>query len=1234
MPDRTDILAALLVLGLIGMARSDQPRPDRPGPVEAAADLQADVAYPDVYINDSFEASDAISRAAAYAQRRQWRRAAEVLQAVADQAPDQLIRVEPGYYVGVRAYINRIICSWPADALSVYRELYEPQIRAGIERAQKARSASALLPWFDRYFCTAAAAGLADRIAQLAIEAGDMALAERLYTRVLAYHPDAAEYQSNYSAMLHVISAVQGRTGTEPTDPIRETALRWMGRDRKLGEVLAEIEGRFPAFQSPTVENDWPIFGGAPDRNRRRDSDVDDLGLLWRFVGFRGPDDSAEPDVADPLARVYRHRANSLTIQPVVAGGTVIVQRVREIVALHRNTGVASWWFRADLPGSSGLAYVDEPAPVWDSVTVHDGRVYASLPGETVPYYSYESAGSPPELACLDAETGHAYWRVDQRAIEEEFAETTFDTSPIVQQDRLYVVGRRRRSFGFEDCYLYRFSAKDGALQQRTHLGSASTGTFGSQSPTLTAAALDGDTIYVCTNLGSIAAVDGHTGAVRWLRLYQRREADAAQGANRYPGNAKPWRLNPLLFSDGRIVALPTDADDVLVLSASDGDLLQSIPVETFGHCQTLLGVDGDVLCGVGREAACYDLAAGKLRWSSPLPEGTELYGRGVWTHDRLLVPTREWISTYDVNDGRRNDAAWESGGEGGNLVALRDQILVAGPDRVSAYVRKAEIWQALRARVDAAPSDPLPALELAEVALSNSELTEAIRALRETVRRTELSAEALSPALSRRISDYLLVFSDRVSSEGDEGAELAEELLRFAPRFAPDPAAHLAYRFRFAQLLDSVGKPERAVVLYQQILRDRTLRTLPLSEGKIAAGTAAARAQAEIAALIERHGRGIYAPYDTEAEQWFIAGRAGAEVETLRRVVETFPNSLIAPKALVAEGEILSRHQQPERAAVAFTHAYHRYPSEADRPALLRRIADAYERAGEFERAYRWLTKAAVEHPGVRFDHEGRQVGFLDYRTRLAHVRDRVEPSRPTITLPLRDRITFDLDEKAALLTPRFGDHPGFNWSVCFVRSPEGVRAFDPGTGRKTWTETAPVNGSANLLFATSDRAIFATPDELFALDLPTGKRRWTHAARPLEPVDPMGDWEDLDTFQTHAIHGTRLLSVKSNGDAACANLDTGDIIWSQTLRPAPSGTVGLGDRWVTYHVVQDDRVVVCFLDAPTGDWAGAIMTDERRAVEALFETLDGRLILVTSQSVSCLDPLTHGLRWRVGVR
>ncbi len=1193
--------------------------------------LRADSTYTDVYVNDSFEAADALVRAQALADHGQWIEAAELLQRTIETAGDKLVRVSPGRYVGIREHVNDVIAGWPRVGIEAYDDLYERDVEAALTTLSTSRAVSDLLALFHQYFCTTGAAALADTLGQLAIESGDLALAEHVYRRVLEHHPDRALFAPRYHVMLTMISAMRGDRPIDQTDLDPEATVRWMGQERRLRDVIVEAGENFTSLRERTSADEWPVFGGNSERNRSASTRVDEFGLLWQSDAFTPRSGVGEGDQDDITFGGDRDRARNLSVFPVVDGELIVAQRFREIVAIHRNTGAAAWRFRADDFSSTSYAYLEEQPPPWDSPTIHEARVYAALPGETVPYYSYESPRSPPELVCLEAETGRTVWRIDPESIKDVFAEVLFDSAPIIRHGRMYVVGRRRRSFGFEDCYLYSFHAATGTPELRTHLGSASTGTFGSRQATKTITALHGDTVFVCTNLGSIAAVSAHTGTVRWLALYERRRQNTEDEGGWTGRQAKPWHFNPVTWSDGRLIVLPTDSGSLMVLSAEDGTLLQSIPVSSLGQMEAVLGVRGDTICGVGREATCFNLTTGEKLWSSPLPEGASLYGRGVWADDRLLVPTTLSLCTFDVSSGSRIDTRWHSEGEGGNLLALRDQVIVAEPDRICAYVRRTQIFESLRQRMAAAPADPMPALEMAEIALSNDEFEDAVNVLEEAVRRAQSQRAPPDPTIARRIFDDVLLFVTRLSARGELDDALLDKLYSHASRHAPDAVAHLAYRLRFAELFESRQQGPRAVRVYQQILRDRSLRRLPVRPDAPDSESADTLAQTRIAALIERHGRAIYAAYDAEAKQWLRSGQTAADAQVLERVVSTFPNSESAPLALVALGDLLASRGTPEPAAKRYAAAYHRYSEQVDRPTLLRKIADAYERSGKTEKAYLWLTKAAREHPGIRFEKNGHLVGFLEYRDRLSAVRHRVEPSRPTLVPPLTAHFTNQFEGTITLLVPRFGDEPLSSWARYYISQPSGIEGFDAKTGTRLWSDPAAVSGHVELLVSTSKVAVFATSTEVFALDATAGLRSWSYGEPPKHLERPDADWEDEPAYRAFAIRGDRLVAARSDGHLTCVAIDTGREIWSRTHRPIPTGSIHLSDAWVVYAVVQDGRVTLNLIDASNGSWVDTIATNERRSAEDVFVTLDGQIILVTSQSIASYEPESRQRRWRV---
>jgi outer membrane protein assembly factor BamB len=334
----------------------------------------------------------------------------------------------------------------------------------------------------------------------------------------------------------------------------------------------------------------------------------------------------------------------------------------------------------------------------------------------------------------------------------------------------------------------------------------------------------------------------------------------------------------------------------------------------------------------------------------------------------------------------------------------------------------------------------------------------------------------------------------------------------------------------------------------------------------------------------------------------------------------------------LIARGELLVNQDRESDAAALFAEAYHRYPLLTDRPALLFRIADAFEQRGSRKRAYLWLTKAAREYPTYRFPFEGRPTSFAEYRERLSDVAARVEPSRPAVTLPLTHSFTVMWDERTQLLEPRFADVPAAEWSVFFAATDDGIRAFDARTARAVWSQPAVSRTRTQFIFASGEQAVFANLYELFALDARTGGRRWSHGSVP-EHVDRVdGDWEDGRTIRQFAHFEDQLAYVHDDGTITVIDLLTGDVRWSQVHSPAPVGPVAMSERWLAYSYVDptaDEKVIIYLVDAETGAYSHAIPTQEKRSVEELFITLDGELVMATSRTVSVFDPGSGQPQW-----
>lgn len=1174
----------------------------------------------DTYINDSFEAADLASQATELAANGGWHEASELIQKGLRELDDKIIRLPDGRYIGVGIYLNRVLASWPREGLDAYRAAAEPELRAGLIAIEGSREIEDYLPLFQEFFCTNLILEVADILAGLAIERGDLALARSVLQDLLESHPGSAEVADRFRGLLAVVQAISG----DPVPPVSDQVrIRWKGEERALVDVLAEVKEDFKEFRKPISASEWPIFGGEPKRNRLLTPDVTEPGLLWRFLLVPSPQTSDENGL-DLVNRATRESARRLTALPIAAGDFLYVQFERQILALHRHTGAIAWRFESEAAVEPD-SFLDDQPPGWNSPTISGDRLFAALPTEESTLYDSDTDRNGAELVCLNARTGELLWSADAACFGIKPAELVLDSSPLVAEDHVYLVARRRRSFGFEDCYLYSLSARNGAVRFRVHLGGASTATFGSRTVTVSIPALHDGTIYVSSGLGSVAAVSAYTGAVKWLRTYERlREAD-----NGVPGIAArdllPWQFNPIIYADNRLIALPTDSKSVLIFSA-DGALEAAVPRESIGGMQTLLGLREGQVCGVGEGVACFDLDDPSRQWAVDLPLDHDLFGRATMTGDAIWVPTRKALLRYVPDSQRHSEFAWQRHADGGNLLVTPNAIIVAEPMAIAAYGERERIWGALRERIAAAPDDPLPPLEFAEVAFGAGQLDEAAQAISLADQRLGGNPSGDWESVRRRLFNDAMSFANGLSSNR-EHVPTIEALFGIASRHAWDRESNVQYRLHFADIFADLGNPGRAASLYQQLLRDRGLRQYAADASDKSAGETA---ELRIEALLRHFGRSVYAEIESQGKDALSAAWASQDSEGIAEVVRTFPNSEAATKALVLLGDLQLAKGDFAAASRAYVRAFHRGGPEENRADLIAKLAELCQNSGQLSRAFLWLSKGVLQFPAATVRQNGRKRTLAELAGRLIKDSPSAAAFEPRLRLPLREPQRRSLDPGVKLLTPMFADASSRQATAYFLGAPRSIHAYSADSTKPLWPNPASSPAAAELLVQLDGVVLFATQHRVYSLDLAAGSTVWSVGTEPAHVADPGGDWEQGGAIRGHALEDNVLVTARDNGLFTAIDIRNGKVKWSRTL-PAPAGPLRLARPWLIYHTSEEDVHRIHVLESETGELWGSMATEARRPIEDLRANFDGLALAMTSKSIECYELETRRRKWSV---
>lgn len=1211
--------------------------PAQEGDVQRPPDgpARADGDYPDIYINDSFEAVEVLESAERLVQRRGWSDAARMLDGAVARYGDKLILQAPGRYRPVAMRAREMIGSWPPAGLAAYRELFEVQARRRFEVAADARDVGLLCDLLERYYCTETGIEIADTLAQVSVEAGAFAQARALYQALLRDHPEVRASPGRIVGRLAVVCALAGdaeaarrwtrQAGETDLDP----TLRWMGQVQPLTVVVEGVLADPPAAAPAQRPFEWATFGGGNHRNGAVSFHVDEAASFWRFdgVGLGSPRVFASD--ARPMG--FQRALESgrfLTMNAVIARGMVFVHDAFSAQALRADNGARAWTFS---PFDQDTAYygdTEESTVQWYGATHCDGRLYAVFGREAVSFYNNRAMGRPSTLVCLDADSGREVWRTRNTGFDEAFSRCVFDPALVVSNGKVFAVVRRRRSFGFEDCYLCRFDANTGRVEFQTYLGGASTGGFGFRRATMSVPTLVGGDVIVASNLGTVAAVNAQSGRVCWLTLYRREPGGQWNDSGR--GAVAPWHYNPVLADGDLLVCYPLDSDALLLLDVGTGAVRETLPAASLSDAVSILGVREHVLYGLGDTVFAYDLARRQQAWSTPLPPDEQLYGRGLLTVDRLLVPTRARLCNYTLDGELCGTIPWEFSKDAGNVLATPDRLIITGNSRVSAYARRREVWARLRERMAAAPEDPAPALDMAEVALRGNDPEEALASLEEAIGRARGFTAIVEPELKRRFFDDCLALAEKTGAGESPALGTAIRVLGYAAQCAPDFDGEVNYRVRLATLHLRADNPAAAVELYQQMITDRSLRSAATVSASAGRETAGAMSRREIDRLIELHGRKVYARFDALAREWLDAGIRGDDLALLERVVGTYPNAQAAPPALIESVRILRKADRPFEAVRRLSVAYRRYGDAVDAPRVMRLIADCYADAGRPEAAWCWLTKAMRRYPTALVEADGRQVSFVEYRAWLGDVRARVEPSLPVMHLPLEQGFVRTFDSSCYLLDPRFANRPQTAWDAYYVYSDARIHLFDAVDNRARWNEPAACRMKPELLSATDRRAVFTTRHQVFALDPHDGRRVWEYGAYPADLADELTDHEMFASFRVHGVGRNHVVSFQDNGLAACVDLTSGAVVWERSSDLRATGPVALSDLWVAYAALRGGEDVHCILDLDTGEPLNIIGPHDRRRAERMFASIEN-LLVVTAQSILLVDPFTADLLWEL---
>ena len=960
-----------------------------------------------VYVRDSALALEKFALAQKMERLKEWNKSADLYQEILEKysdrvVPSQIDKDNKIYqYTSVTKGVQEQLARWPQEGRDVYRARYEAAAATMVESAGQ-NDLVTLNQVFSRYFITDAAKQAGMRLIELNTERGEFLAAAEKGDRLIDGHPtvEAERPALLFRVALAYHLAGDAQRATQRLDRLRRDHAEAVGVVRGKEVVLAtalEAELKAPVETAGGAAGDsYPMFGGDPSRGRISAAKVSPGAPLFD-VPLAKPAWDRIPvqhrqNMEQALAMSERDGL-TLGVMPAVDRGELYFQDGRRVYAVSLASGglpLTGW--RQSYAGERNGQYVLNGT--WGSarnyqhcVTLTDTAVLAVMgqPDRRALEIGVNFQGET-RLVCLDRATGRENWVVAPSALQlqrenEGVRQLQFMGSPLVLGDAVLVAGRSaRQQQQFEDCWVVCLDLASGRYRWSSYIASSSAagalwglqGAVAGFSDNATHLAYGDGRIYVVTNLGALAALDAYSGTILWLNIYPRnlpQGMDPNMGFNQWgmqqvqQSMRRPWTFNPVIVQQGKLFALPADGKFLMVYDAASGVEVKRIRLSHLAECDTVLGVHGDQLVVTGTDRiVClnwpkYDAEKfndDMLHWRVGYPGGMAfpIRGRGFVTATSVFIPAADRLYRYDMKTGRASETypdfsrRWEKGAEGpGNVVATSDYVIIAGDQRVNVYTDLSAAKKRLDAEVAAAPADPQPRLRYAGLLFAAGDSAAALAKLDEAIALLGgMNSMAPGPNRDQLFSDAL-TFAEKLAATGnaDNRARVLEMYARAAAA-ADSPAQQVRFRISRARFGETERDAPTSVEMYQQILSDARLRQEPITDDTTGSATnAAAYAERAIASLIRLAGAGVYQKYQDAAAAALAEAVNTKEPAKLLSVAQTYPNSTVAPQAMLAAADAFESAGDSKAAVNVLRPMYFKYPDSKDKASIIEAMARNY---------------------------------------------------------------------------------------------------------------------------------------------------------------------------------------------------------------------------------------------------------------------------------------------------
>lgn len=1155
-----------------------------------------------------------LKRAADGIERQNWKLAIDSLQRVLDDEVGGLVQMSspPGretiYYRSARDQALQMLASLPPEGLEAYRVLHDGRSRALLERGIESGDTDLLREVVDRYLFTSVGAQAAIELAGWYLDVGNFVGALDLINRVERMAPDDSTPAWRRNVIRSVALAGVGAL-QDARRLIIETESLDLPQDARDATAIIRValDSIASDAQSFALGENWPIRGGGLTRSGIM-SDVSPVireGLPWRCTL---PSDDADWWETQGISQA-REKLAFPVADAVIWDNRVFVKANHQITAMDLESLEPLWIseqpvvlgrHRGAMANRNLMPFGRRNSTSMRAMTASDHRLYDVVGGTVTAafdkVYSIEregvgGVGSAPierrpvvlegtRLEARYASDGYVSW---QRGRSGDAADPLngvyFLAPPVAIRDELWLPLAKGG-----DIYLAAVSPQDGELLRMRLLCSVELSQIASQYHEAMYLTSDGHSAFVSTGLGLVVAVDIDSFSLRWATQYDR-DVTTMRRTSYEP---RFWRSSPPVIAGKRIIVAPIDADSIMGLEATTGQLEWT--VRRPDHARFVLGADESRVWLGGEQTSCLSAADGSRIWSSADSGDSFETGRAALCGSRIWVPTVDGVTALEADTGKVLERLPlpEDQLPLGNLLCAASALFSVDTNEVRKFPDLTLSYPRQLALFEEQPDDHRTAIRLAWMEL-----------LRDQPQRANQVLEQLPPSpiesLQKQIA-RLKVKSLLSMSASDNQVAVAVEQLREALGLAALVGAHreqLEAAVNLAARLRETGRMDEAYMTlwragmsnaadgYLTIaprLRLKARRYLADRMSKMTRDLSARHLQ-----VIAENTGAVFA----ETMMHLESGGDGLReaLRQMHKIAELNDAGGAGQRAMLA----LGRYER-DQMRFARSEQYFKWAIRASRVAKVSAVA-RYELAASYLHPAQQLhheAKALLDTINQRFDdvvidESGVRLGAEKARL-LAAIDDRLAAEGAFASSPgrfsfVRHTVT---DEYAWMDPPSLGAQlvsyatsPSeiLGRNVLTFSAPNIIEAFSSRDGILSWRSEVRLldDGDAELPeLATTNRAgvfprifcdgqtgVLNGPGGLYGLGVATGRRLW---AMPYEE-DSTETQYPLRNRLVAVEDGVVVFAPRRGVLTAASLLDADDVLWERIVAGEKLDTVFVED-------------------------------------------------------------------------